>query len=172
MVSMLVRKANLRPIASPRRPKSTAPRGRTRKPAENASRAKARSVLSSRSGKNCWPMRGESAAKRLKSYQENAVPSVEAMITLRWAEVARGAVEPGTMTPVAIGPIPVPFGISLQQSARAYQGSVRCVLDPGARCAKSVENEPLSHTGDCCPRAHEPTQDVPSESLQGSPGPF
>src|SRR4051794_15071095 len=139
MVSMLTRKANLRPIASPRRPKTTAPRGRTMNPAEKARRANTRSVLLSETGRKCWPMRGESAAKRLKSYQENAVPSVEAMITLRWAEVARGAIQFGPTTPVAIGSVPVPFGISLQQSARAYQGSVRHPPFRGASVLTSRE---------------------------------
>src|SRR5215212_3533946 len=103
---MLMRNANLRPIASPKRPNRIAPSGRTMNPAEKASSAKTRAVFSSASGKNSWPITGESTAKRLKSYQEKVVPSVEATITLRWAEVALPTVAPGPITAIAMVPGP------------------------------------------------------------------
>ena len=40
MITMVIRKVYLRPTMSPRRPKKIAPKGRTKKPAAKASRAK------------------------------------------------------------------------------------------------------------------------------------
>ena len=56
MMRMVTRKVYLRPIRSPRRPKNTAPNGRTAKPAENARRAKMNALVSFRFEKNCFEM--------------------------------------------------------------------------------------------------------------------
>jgi len=46
MIRMVMRKVYLRPTISPRRPKTRAPNGRTRKPAAKASSAKMLRVVS------------------------------------------------------------------------------------------------------------------------------
>ncbi len=50
---MVTRKVYLRPIMSPRRPNTSAPKGRTRKPAAKAIRAKMKAVVSLTPAKNC-----------------------------------------------------------------------------------------------------------------------
>jgi hypothetical protein len=52
MTSMVTRKVYLRPIMSPSRPNSTAPKGRTRKPAANASSANRKAEPASSALKN------------------------------------------------------------------------------------------------------------------------
>src|ERR1700754_3955616 len=54
MMMMVIRKVYLRPIMSPRRPNTSAPNGRTMKPAANASKAKMKAVLGSVPAKNCF----------------------------------------------------------------------------------------------------------------------
>ena len=56
MITMVTRKVYLRPIMSPRRPKTSAPNGRTMKPAAKASSAKMKAVLGSVPAKNCLAM--------------------------------------------------------------------------------------------------------------------
>ena len=56
MITIVTRKVYLRPIMSPRRPKNTAPNGRTAKPAANASSAKMKALVSLRPLKNCLAM--------------------------------------------------------------------------------------------------------------------
>ncbi len=56
MITMVTRKVYLRPTKSPRRPNTSAPKGRTRKPAAKASRAKMLRVVSSNIEKNFTPM--------------------------------------------------------------------------------------------------------------------
>ena len=56
MIRMVTRKVYLRPIMSPRRPNTMAPKGRTRKPAAKASSAKMNAALGSRPEKNCLAM--------------------------------------------------------------------------------------------------------------------
>ena len=56
MIRMVTRKVYLRPIMSPRRPKTNAPKGRTRKPAAKASSAKMKAAPASRPLKNCLAM--------------------------------------------------------------------------------------------------------------------
>jgi hypothetical protein len=56
MITMVTRKVYLRPTRSPRRPKTSAPKGRTRKPAAKASRAKMLRVFGSNWLKNFAPM--------------------------------------------------------------------------------------------------------------------
>jgi len=53
---IVTRKVYLRPIMSPRRPKTSAPKGRTRKPAAKASSAKMKAADGSRPLKNCLAM--------------------------------------------------------------------------------------------------------------------
>ncbi len=55
MMRMVTRKVYLRPIMSPRRPNTSAPNGRTMKPAAKVSRAKMNEVVGS-PRKNCLPM--------------------------------------------------------------------------------------------------------------------
>ncbi|MNK35543.1 hypothetical protein D3C87_540720 [compost metagenome] len=55
MIRMVIRKVYLRPIMSPRRPKTSAPNGRTMKPAAKASSAKMKVVVGSPM-KNCLAM--------------------------------------------------------------------------------------------------------------------
>ena len=52
MIRIVTRKVYFRPIMSPRRPNTSAPKGRTMKPAANASRAKMNDVVGSPM-KNC-----------------------------------------------------------------------------------------------------------------------
>ena len=56
MITIVIRKVYLRPIRSPRRPKNKAPKGRTRKPAANASKANTLRVASGNDEKNWAPM--------------------------------------------------------------------------------------------------------------------
>ena len=56
MMTMVIRKVYLRPIRSPRRPNTSAPSGRTRKPAAKASSANTLRVASGYWLKNCAPM--------------------------------------------------------------------------------------------------------------------
>ena|GEM_PF-3408106 len=53
---MVTRKVYLRPIMSPSRPKTSAPNGRTMKPAAKASKAKMKADVGSRPAKNCLAM--------------------------------------------------------------------------------------------------------------------
>ena len=56
MITMVTRKVYLRPTRSPRRPNTRAPKGRTRKPAANASSAKTLRVPSGNWLKKLAPM--------------------------------------------------------------------------------------------------------------------
>ena len=56
MIRMVTRKVYLRPIMSPRRPNTSAPNGRTRKPAAKASSAKMNAAPASSPLKNCLAM--------------------------------------------------------------------------------------------------------------------
>lgn len=56
MIRMVIRKVYLRPIMSPSRPNTSAPNGRTRKPAANASSAKMNAAVGSSPEKNCLAM--------------------------------------------------------------------------------------------------------------------
>ena len=56
MIMIVTRKVYLRPIMSPRRPKTSAPNGRTRKPAAKASSAAMNAAVGSRAAKNCLAM--------------------------------------------------------------------------------------------------------------------
>ena len=56
MIRMVTRKVYLRPIMSPRRPNTSAPKGRTMKPAAKASSAKMKAEPSSSPLKNCLAM--------------------------------------------------------------------------------------------------------------------
>ena len=53
MMLMVIRNVCLRPTRSPSRPKTSAPNGRTAKPAANAARAKMKPVTSFTPEKNC-----------------------------------------------------------------------------------------------------------------------
>ncbi len=53
---MVTRKVYLRPIMSPRRPNTSAPKGRTMKPAAKASNAKMKAEVGSSPEKNCLAM--------------------------------------------------------------------------------------------------------------------
>ena len=56
MITMVIRNVCLRPTRSPRRPNTSAPKGRTAKPAANASSAKMNPVVSLTPEKNCLEM--------------------------------------------------------------------------------------------------------------------
>ena len=56
MIKIVTRKVYLRPIMSPNRPNINAPKGRTIKPAANASSAKMKAEPSSKPPKNCLAM--------------------------------------------------------------------------------------------------------------------
>ena len=56
MMRMVTRKVYLRPMRSPRRPKTSAPKGRTANPAAKASSAKMKALVSSSAEKNCLLM--------------------------------------------------------------------------------------------------------------------
>ena len=56
MMTMVTRKVYFRPIMSPSRPNTSAPKGRTAKPAAKASRAKMKPVVSFTPAKNCLLM--------------------------------------------------------------------------------------------------------------------
>ena len=56
MITMVIRKVYLRPTRSPSRPNTSAPKGRTRKPAANASNAKILRVPSGNWLKNLAPI--------------------------------------------------------------------------------------------------------------------
>ena len=56
MITMVIRKVYLRPTRSPRRPNTSAPKGRTKKPAAKASSAKMKPVASFTPEKNCLVM--------------------------------------------------------------------------------------------------------------------
>jgi hypothetical protein len=64
MITIVIRKVYLRPDRSPRRPKSSAPNGRTKKPAANASSAKMKPVVSLTPEKNCREMMADSEPYR------------------------------------------------------------------------------------------------------------
>ena len=53
---MVTKKVYLRPIMSPKRPNTKAPKGRTMKPAANASKAKMKAAPASKPEKNCLAM--------------------------------------------------------------------------------------------------------------------
>ena len=56
MMRMVTRNVYLRPIMSPSRPNTSAPNGRTMKPAANASKAKMKADVGSSPAKNCLAM--------------------------------------------------------------------------------------------------------------------
>ena len=56
MIMIVTRKVYLRPIMSPRRPKTSAPNGRTRKPAAKAISAAMNAAVGSSAAKNCLAM--------------------------------------------------------------------------------------------------------------------
>ena len=56
MMTMVIKKVYLRPIMSPSMPNTSAPKGRTMKPAAKASNAKTFRVFSGKAVKNCAPM--------------------------------------------------------------------------------------------------------------------
>ena len=64
MITMVIRKVYLRPIMSPRRPNTSAPKGRTMKPAAKASSAKMKAEVGSSPAKNCLPMMAASEPYR------------------------------------------------------------------------------------------------------------
>ena len=64
MMTMVMRKVCLRPIKSPRRPNTNAPKGRTKKPAANANKAKMNPVVSFTPEKNCFEMTAASEPYR------------------------------------------------------------------------------------------------------------
>ncbi len=56
MITIVIRKVCFRPTRSPSRPNTSAPKGRTAKPAANASSAKMKAVVSFTPAKNCFEM--------------------------------------------------------------------------------------------------------------------
>ena len=56
MITIVTRNVYLRPIRSPRRPNTSAPNGRTAKPAANASSAKMKPLVGLSAEKNCLAM--------------------------------------------------------------------------------------------------------------------
>jgi hypothetical protein len=56
MITMVTRNVYLRPIMSPMRPNTSAPNGRTAKPAAKASRAKMKPLAGLSAEKNCLAM--------------------------------------------------------------------------------------------------------------------
>ena len=56
MIRIVTRNVYLRPTRSPMRPNTSAPNGRTKNPAANASRAKMSAVVFGKAEKNCAPM--------------------------------------------------------------------------------------------------------------------
>ena len=60
MITIVTRKVYLRPTRSPKRPNNSAPNGRTKKPAANASKAKMNPVVSLTPEKNCFEITAES----------------------------------------------------------------------------------------------------------------
>ena len=60
MIRMVTRKVYLRPIMSPSRPNTSAPKGRTMKPAAKASSDAMKAAWGSRPAKNCFAMMGAS----------------------------------------------------------------------------------------------------------------
>ena len=91
MMTIVTRKVYLRPTMSPRRPKTSAPKGRTKNPAAKASSAKMKPVVSLTPEKNCREMIAESAPYRKKSYHSNRVPSEDAKMTRRCEGSKAGA---------------------------------------------------------------------------------
>ena len=79
----VTRKAPLRPIRSPTRPKISAPTGRKKKPAPNRASAASSPAVASSSEKKFLAMIGVRAPKTKKSYHSNAVPAAEAATTVR-----------------------------------------------------------------------------------------
>ena len=61
MITIVIRNVYLRPTRSPSRPNTSAPNGRTKKPAANASSAKMKPVVSLTPEKNCFEMFADSA---------------------------------------------------------------------------------------------------------------
>ncbi len=56
MMTMVTRKVNLRPTISPKRPNTSAPKGRTAKPAAKAIKANMKAVVSLTPAKNFAPI--------------------------------------------------------------------------------------------------------------------
>ena len=56
MIRIVIRKVYFRPIRSPKEPNTSAPNGRTMKPAAKAKSAKTFRVASGKGVKNCAPM--------------------------------------------------------------------------------------------------------------------
>ena len=79
----VIRKAALRPIRSPMRPKISAPRGRKAKPAPKRASAATRPAVSVRPAKKLREMIAASVPKMKKSYHSKAVPADEATTTVR-----------------------------------------------------------------------------------------
>src|SRR3546814_17964377 len=73
MIRMVIRKVYLRPTMSPRRPKTKAPKGRTAKPAANASKAKIKPAVGLTPEKKCAAIM---AARDRKSVVEGKRVSV------------------------------------------------------------------------------------------------
>jgi hypothetical protein len=69
MIRMVTRKVYLRPIMSPRRPNTSAPKGRTMKPAAKASSEAMNAAVGSSALKNCLAMIG-----RQRTVQVEVVP--------------------------------------------------------------------------------------------------
>src|SRR5258708_40068032 len=81
MIEIVKRNAYLRPMTSPMRPKTTAPNGRTRKPAAYAAKAESADAVGLSFGKKIGARNGVSVAYREKSYHSMIVPADEAPMT-------------------------------------------------------------------------------------------
>ena len=64
MIRIVTRKVYLRPIMSPSRPNTSAPKGRTMKPAANAISEAMNAAVGSRPAKNCLPITAASEPYR------------------------------------------------------------------------------------------------------------
>ena len=86
---IVIKNVYLRPIISPRRPKTNAPNGRTINPAANASKANISPVVGSAFAKNCLAITAANDPYKKKSYHSNTVPNDEAM-SIRFSSLVIG----------------------------------------------------------------------------------
>lgn len=83
MITMVIRNERLRPIRSPSAPNTSAPKGRTAKPAPNVARLARKAAVSLPGGKNRALKKTARLPYRKKSYHSKTVPSDAAITTRR-----------------------------------------------------------------------------------------
>ena len=134
IISTVTRKAPLRPVRSPIRPKISAPTGRKAKPTAKLISAKTSPAASESPAEKVLAMIVASGTKTKKSYHSNAVPAAEAAITTRMS-----AAGPASAVIVVRASL-MPTGLPL--SAERVKGDAKNIRP-------SAESAPRGPAGRC-----------------------